>query len=119
MTMDPYRRLPQFMVTGVTGVAGGKKQNTERMERKQSAAMLMYIPDFPSVQRRAGSAPPLMRFKTRQLMHMTYEVKMLTPLREKRAFSAADEPMLTRGRRQLTRREMRMALSGIARRMLT
>jgi len=52
-------------------------------------------------------------------MQMRYEVRMLTPLREKSALRAADEPMLTSGRRQLTSRDTRMAFSGIARRVFT
>lgn len=56
------------MVAATTGVASGKKANTNIGIKNSSARTLIAMPARPSVQCRAGSSSPRMRFARTQPM---------------------------------------------------
>jgi hypothetical protein len=47
--MPQYITIPQFIVVGSTGVANGKKTNTNKAHKKHMAPMLTYKPQRPKV----------------------------------------------------------------------
>jgi hypothetical protein len=110
---DPNISEPQFMVLGSTGVAMGKKLQTNSMKRKQRAPILMAIPYRPSVHFRGGSGSPRRRLDKTQPIQSVYEVRRLPPLRVNSAFRAAVDPILMSESRTVTTTEIMTALRGI------
>ena len=70
MVTPPYMTMLQFIVVGSTVDVRGKKLNTNTGRRKQREAILMAIPQRPSVQRWGGKGSPRILFRRRQLIEI-------------------------------------------------
>ena len=69
-TTPPNIAELQFIVLAVTGVARGKKANSQIGIKNNIAAMLIANPNLPSDHRRGGRGTPYSRLQTRLPMVM-------------------------------------------------
>ena len=103
----------QFIVSGCTGVAVGKKQNTKKGTRNTSAMMLIAVPARPSDQRDGGSASPRIRLDRMQPMDKMYEPNRAERVRDTMALRATLEPRLMRLMTMPKRKDTMTALRGM------
>lgn len=60
--------IDQFMLARVTGISAGKKEKKMAIVKKQMAAILIIMPNLPSVQGPYGIGSPLVFFMSMRTM---------------------------------------------------
>lgn len=96
ITTPPNTTQDQFIVTSVTGTAGGKNENTIEMIKKHDAIMLIARPHRPRVHGPIRTCSCLTRFRIKRTIGRRYEMKRLAIVSETMALNATVDPMLIR-----------------------
>ena len=107
------------MLSSVTGIAGGKKENTIEIMRKQIENKLIAKPAFPRVQGPQRISSERMRLWRMRMIGIKYEEKRPAMVRETMALNAADEAMLIRQIVAVRVAQKRTELRGSAMGLLT
>ena len=84
------------MVVKLTGVAGGKNENTTEMSKKHAATMFMKRPDQPSDHGPKSIGSLFIRLSIISTIAVRYEMKRPAMVSETMALKATVEPMLMR-----------------------
>ena len=113
-TVNPYIRLPQFIVSGFTLAALGKNDSINISDKYNTETMLIGPPHRPRLQRAWGNFSPLYRLIMTQEIDMMYEEISAPTPRDIMAFKAVLEPMLISDRRIVTHRETTTAFNGMS-----
>lgn len=92
----PHIRQDQFIVISVTGVAGGKNENTTEMSKKHAATRFIGSPTQPSDHGPKSIVSLFTRLSIISTIAVRYEVKKPAMVSEMMALKATVEPILMR-----------------------